>query len=90
MHATMPFLKDSQIPTLVRRHLTTLQVNLGYRCNRPRLNCHVNPMSNRTEMMDANTLQRVVMGHPLTITESELARRIGNLRHFRNRRSGAL
>ncbi|MEI2625077.1 MAG: DUF3641 domain-containing protein [Giesbergeria sp.] len=32
--------------------MTTLQVNLGYRCNQTCVHCHVNAGPNRTEMMD--------------------------------------
>ncbi|MGL4437612.1 MAG: arsenosugar biosynthesis radical SAM (seleno)protein ArsS, partial [Giesbergeria sp.] len=39
---------------------TTLQVNLGYRCNQSCVHCHVNAGPNRTEMMDSATLDLVV------------------------------
>jgi radical SAM/Cys-rich protein len=56
MHATLPLLQATQFPALRRSQLTTLQVNLGYRCNQSCLHCHVNAGPNRTEMMDADTL----------------------------------
>ena len=56
MHATLPLLTDTQFPPLRRQRLSTLQVNLGYRCNQSCLHCHVNAGPNRTEMMDADTL----------------------------------
>lgn len=56
MHATLPLLVDTRFPALRRQRLTTLQVNLGYRCNQSCLHCHVNSGPNRTEMMDADTL----------------------------------
>ena len=38
-------------PTVTRSTLTTLQVNLGYRCNQSCAHCHVNAGPTRTEMM---------------------------------------
>ena len=43
-------------PPLSRATLTTLQVNLGYRCNQACSHCHVGAGPTRTEMMDAGTL----------------------------------
>ncbi|MCP9774889.1 arsenosugar biosynthesis radical SAM (seleno)protein ArsS [Cyanobium sp. WAJ14-Wanaka] len=43
-------------PALGRDSLTTLQVNLGYRCNQACSHCHVNAGPTRTEMMDPATL----------------------------------
>ena len=43
-------------PPLQRGPLTTLQVNLGYRCNQACSHCHVNAGPSRTEMMDPATL----------------------------------
>ena len=43
-------------PPLQRGPLTTLQVNLGYRCNQACSHCHVNAGPTRTEMMDHATL----------------------------------
>ena len=40
-------------PPLQRGVLTTLQVNLGYRCNQSCSHCHVNAGPTRTEMMSA-------------------------------------
>src|SRR5690554_5037417 len=56
MHATLPLLQATAFPAIRRRALTTLQVNLGYRCNQTCLHCHVNAGPNRREMMDAETL----------------------------------
>jgi radical SAM/Cys-rich protein len=56
MHATLPMLEVTEFPALRRRVLSTLQVNLGYRCNQSCLHCHVNAGPNRTEMMDRATL----------------------------------
>ncbi|MEX0588333.1 MAG: arsenosugar biosynthesis radical SAM (seleno)protein ArsS [Cyanobium sp.] len=43
-------------PPIQRGPLTTLQVNLGYRCNQACSHCHVNAGPTRTEMMDPATL----------------------------------
>ena len=40
-------------PPLQRGTLTTLQVNLGYRCNQSCSHCHVNAGPSRTEIMSA-------------------------------------
>jgi radical SAM/Cys-rich protein len=56
MQATLPLLQVTEFPALRRHRLTTLQVNLGYRCNQSCLHCHVNAGPTRTEMMDARTL----------------------------------
>lgn len=56
MHATLPLLEVTGFPALCRSAPTTLQVNLGYRCNQRCLHCHVNAGPTRTEMMDEETL----------------------------------
>lgn len=56
MHATLPLLQATEFPRLKRQQLTTLQVNLGYRCNQTCVHCHVNAGPNRTEMMDSSTM----------------------------------
>jgi radical SAM/Cys-rich protein len=56
MHATLPLLEALPFPAIRRTTLTTLQVNLGYKCNQSCLHCHVNAGPTRTEMMDAETL----------------------------------
>jgi radical SAM/Cys-rich protein len=43
-------------PQVHRGPLSTLQVNLGYRCNQACSHCHVNAGPSRTEMMDPATL----------------------------------
>lgn len=60
MHATLPLLEATSFPALRRDALTTLQVNLGYKCNQTCVHCHVNAGPNRTEMMDRATLDLVV------------------------------
>ena len=56
MHATLPLLQVTDFPAIARRRLSTLQVNLGYRCNQSCLHCHVNAGPTRKEMMDGETL----------------------------------
>lgn len=56
MHATLPLLEVSDFPSIQRRKLTTLQVNLGYKCNQTCVHCHVNAGPNRTEMMQPENL----------------------------------
>ncbi len=51
MHPTLERLQNTRFPTIKRQRLTTLQVNLGYKCNQSCLHCHVNAGPNRTEMM---------------------------------------
>ena len=60
MHATLPLLEATTFPALSRGSLTTLQVNLGYRCNQTCVHCHVNAGPNRTEMMDSDNLGLVI------------------------------
>ena len=59
MHATLPLLRARDFPGLRRSRLTTLQVNLGYRCNQSCVHCHVNAGPKRTEMMDAATIRLI-------------------------------
>lgn len=47
---------ETVFPPLKRGQLTTLQVNLGYRCNQSCAHCHVNAGPTRTEMMSADVL----------------------------------
>ncbi|MGK2951740.1 MAG: arsenosugar biosynthesis radical SAM (seleno)protein ArsS [Thiobacillus sp.] len=60
MHATLPLLHATDFPPLRRAQLTTLQVNLGYRCNQACLHCHVNAGPTRTEMMDDASVETVL------------------------------
>jgi len=71
MHATLPLLQLTEFPSLRRRAVETLQVNLGYRCNQSCLHCHVAAGPNRKEMMDEETLR--------LIPEVLKARNIGRL-----------
>jgi radical SAM/Cys-rich protein len=60
MHATYPLLRKTDFPAIQRKALDTLQVNLGYKCNQTCQHCHVNAGPNRTEMMDADTVELVL------------------------------
>jgi radical SAM/Cys-rich protein len=60
MHATLPLLKATDFPALVRRTVDTLQVNLGYRCNQACLHCHVNASPDRKEMMGVETIDLIL------------------------------
>jgi len=63
--------RSTTFPPLVRGALTTLQVNLGYRCNQACSHCHVEAGPTRTEQMDAATLA--------LIPQVLAARRLGTL-----------
>jgi radical SAM/Cys-rich protein len=52
--ASLPDLRP--FPALSRGGLSTLQVNLGYRCNQACRHCHVDAGPQRTEMMDRATV----------------------------------
>ena len=56
MHDTLALLEVTDFPSISRKPLDTLQVNLGYKCNQRCLHCHVNAGPTRTEMMGADTL----------------------------------
>src|SRR5687767_10796041 len=71
MHDTLPLLEPIPFPAIRRSRLTTLQVNLGYRCNQACFHCHVNAGPNRTEAMTDETIDLV-----LTVLER---RRLGTL-----------
>ena len=60
MHDTLPLLASTDFPTLRRRRLDTLQVNLGYKCNQSCLHCHVAASPQRTEMMGADNAALVL------------------------------
>ena len=60
MHDTLPLLRDSDFPRLIRKTLETVQVNLGYRCNQACRHCHVNAGPSRTETMDGETAVLVI------------------------------
>ncbi len=55
-----PLLFPTRFPKLTRRLPTTLQVNLGYRCNQSCVHCHVDAGPKRREEMGADTLAQVL------------------------------
>jgi len=60
MLATLHHLVRSDFPPLRRARLTTLQANLGYRCNQACLHCHVAASPKRTEAMDWPTMETLL------------------------------
>jgi radical SAM/Cys-rich protein len=60
MRETKHLLFPGNFPVVHRNRLTTLQVNLGYKCNQSCTHCHVNAGPNRTEMMDDETLDLII------------------------------
>ena len=60
MHATYPLLRKTDFPSLSRKRLDTLQVNLGYKCNQSCLHCHVNAGPTRKEVMSPETIDMVI------------------------------
>jgi radical SAM/Cys-rich protein len=60
MRATLPLIEASDFPSVHRRRITTLQLNLGYKCNQSCLHCHVNAGPTRTEMMGRETIFEAV------------------------------
>ena len=60
MHATLPLLRATDFPPILRGKLETLQVNLGYRCNQSCTHCHVAAGPNRTEQMSQHNVEAVV------------------------------
>jgi radical SAM/Cys-rich protein len=60
MRDTWPLLEPIPFPAIRRRRVDTLQVNLGYRCNQSCVHCHVNAGPNRTEEMQAETIDLVL------------------------------
>lgn len=57
MHDTRPILHAIPFPPLRRGKVTTLQLNLGYRCNLSCIHCHVNAGPRRTETMGEETMR---------------------------------
>jgi radical SAM/Cys-rich protein len=53
-------LNGTDFPSIRRRRLDTLQVNVGYRCNQSCLHCHVAAGPRRTEDMTRDTAEAVV------------------------------
>jgi len=60
MHATLPLLRETDFPAIRRASLTTVQVNVGYRCNQSCLHCHVNAGPKRKEEMSRETVDVIL------------------------------
>ncbi|HET7159819.1 MAG TPA: radical SAM protein, partial [Burkholderiales bacterium] len=60
MHATLPLMQTTEFPAIHRARLTTLQVNLGYKCNQSCVHCHVNAGPTRTEQMQHKTIEVIL------------------------------
>ncbi|MGR8930464.1 MAG: arsenosugar biosynthesis radical SAM (seleno)protein ArsS [Gammaproteobacteria bacterium] len=60
MHDTQPLLTPSDFPTIVRKTLEVLQLNVGYLCNLSCVHCHVNASPKRTELMSREVIEQVV------------------------------
>ena len=60
MKDTWPLLDKIPFPPIRRGRLTTLQINVGYRCNQSCVHCHVNAGPSRTEEMDGATVDIVL------------------------------
>jgi len=60
VHQTLRYLKSTDFPSIRRRAVQALQVNLGYTCNQSCVHCHVNAGPNRTEQMDRDTIDLVL------------------------------
>ncbi len=68
MRDVKPLLLNSDFPSIRRKRLQTLQMNLGYLCNLSCTHCHVNAGPNRTELMTRETMRtalRVAERHGL-------------------------
>ena len=60
MRETLPLLENTDFPPITRDRLTTVQVNLGYKCNQQCLHCHVNASPKRKELMTRETVDQVL------------------------------
>ena len=56
MRDTLSLIPRGRFPSIRRRSVSTVQANLGYRCNQTCQHCHVNAGPHREEMMDRDTL----------------------------------
>jgi radical SAM/Cys-rich protein len=63
-------LRATDFPVPRRQRLTTLQVNLGYRCNQQCQHCHVNAGPKRRESMDDANIERI----PAVLAARDLTR----------------
>ena len=60
MRDTWPLLKNTDFPSINRKNLEILQVNLGYLCNQSCLHCHVAAGPNRKELMTEDNIEALL------------------------------
>ena len=60
MRDTWPLLKNTDFPSVNRKSLEILQVNLGYLCNQSCLHCHVAAGPNRKELMVQSNIEHLL------------------------------
>lgn len=60
MRDTWNLLKTTDFPSVTRRPLEILQVNLGYLCNQSCLHCHVNAGPTRKELMEEENIEHIL------------------------------
>ena len=59
MRETLPHLDQIGFPAIRRGALTTLQINIGLKCNQQCVHCHVNAGPRRKEMMSPATIAAI-------------------------------
>ncbi len=59
MHDTLPYLSQMNFPSIERKELNTVQINIGLKCNQQCVHCHVNSSPKRTEMMSSETIDLI-------------------------------
>lgn len=73
MRDTFPLLVKTDFPLIQRGRLTTLQANLGYRCNQSCFHCHVAASPKRTEEMSWETMELLLeFAHQQGVTTFDL------------------
>jgi radical SAM/Cys-rich protein len=60
MLPVLHLLEKTSFPVVLREAVSTLQVNLGYRCNQTCQHCHVDAGPNRREEMSASNVDAVI------------------------------
>ena len=60
MHDTLPLLEPSNFPSIQRKKVEIVQINIGLRCNLACLHCHTNSNPYRKEAMDADTIKLLI------------------------------
>jgi len=60
MHNVIELIRKTDFPAIQRKAVSTIQVNLGYRCNQSCVHCHVGAGPNRVESMDSATMDLVL------------------------------